>query len=376
MSKRRSSYGPALGESLQSFIFRVLYRTGYSNFSTVLTKGGWGSRPSVPIFASKEFEVFSSHELLRVYEANIFYGQKDSIFNGHFKHLFPPKKYSTHNYISFREVFYPAKEKQYAGVSIMVRYCADCISLQIKQNGFAFFRIEWSYQVRCEIHSKPLLGLSPLLSLSRIAEGVHQVLKGEVPCHSRELTEYDYCNDAEFNFAPISLKLSPCAKTAIVNYLVASCKYYPNGYTELVDYGFLTVQGKIIFSKWRLREHIKYGPYQFIEGAIEQDHDAVMEFLNEKMELVKVTYLDEFIKINDRWLLKNKDINCSKCAVTHSIGFENCSASKLIYLPIGPWAIFRFASTQQNMCERKLKEVSEQLQHYQDSTVYNLIIQT
>lgn len=371
MSKRLNRFGPALGESLQSFIFRVLCRNGHNDFSTVLTHGGWGNKPSVPLYAQKEFEVFSSRELLRVFETSTIYDKRHSIFDCHFEHLFPLEKYSTrYNHGRgnlFREAFYPKAEKHYAGRSMIVRYCVDCIRLQIRQNGFAFFKKDWDYQVKCDIHSKPLRVLCHTLSLPNVVAAVKQVLKGELPEQSHELREHVFDSVEKVNLVSrCIIKLAPCAKTAIINYLTTRCKFYPKGYTELVDYGFFTEQGKIIFAKWRLRQKLELRLEEFYEAAMEQDYDATMAFLNQRMDLIRVRYVDDTIQSDTRWLLKSKVIDCSACAVTHNIRPEKCSASKLIYLHRDPLIRYLSPSPFTDICNQKLIDLKSQIIKHQN----------
>jgi hypothetical protein len=371
MNKKRTGLGPALGESLHSFIFRVLNRTGHCDFSTVLTAGGWGSKPSVPLSASKEFEGFNSHELLRVFEESTSSELMNSIFRSHFENLVPSHKNKIRGLLLFRDVFCPVKKKHYAGTPTIVRYCIDCISHQIEINGFAFFKTNWNKNIRCEIHSKSLHGFGWGLALNSLVKAVKQVLKGETPSQSRKLTQYDDLEVDRPKLTPTRLKFAPCAKKTLINELIAKGEYYPNNYTEQIDYGVLTSLGKRILSKWRFRDYMTSHHNSVIEEAIEQNYDAIMECLINKMKLVKVKYIDEVVQSDDRWLLKNKDIACSRCAVTQNISFEECSASQLIYLPTGPWSTF--ISSRKNICDTQMKKLSEDLPYYQVQAIDSIL---
>ncbi|MCP3128749.1 hypothetical protein [Shewanella sp. KJ2020] len=372
MKRNRTGLGPALGESLHSFIFRVLNRIGHSDFSTVLTSGGWGSKPSIPLSTCKEFEGFSRHELLKVFEESYSCELINGVLGSHFRNFIPSDKNGSNGRLLFRDVFCPEKEKHYAGQPMIVKYCINCIFHQIERNGFAFFTVTWSENIWCEIHSKPLQGFGWGLPLNCVVKAVKQVLKGETPSHSRELTEHDDRNVGRPKLTPIILKFAPCAKTALINDLIAK-EYYPNNYIELVDYGFLTTLGRQVLSKWRFREYMTSNQNSVIEEAIEQNYEEIMECLINKMKLVNVKYIDEIVQSDDRWLLKNKDLICGKCAITQNISYEECSASQLIYLPAGPWAITKFSQSKNNICDRNMKKLSEDLPYYQAQAIDSIL---
>ncbi len=376
MNRRQNSFGPMPEESLQGFIFRVLVRTGYSEFATVLTNTGWGNRPSVPLAAKEEFDVFSRRELLRFFEQTALYGQKYSIFDSHFEHLFPKEdssRYKKGEVPSFKDVFFPVKEKKQAGTSIPVKYCDECIQEHIEQNGFAVFKLSWNHQNTCELHLKPLSSIGYTYSFKDKVEAVKNVLNGALSSkhYKTEMHDFDARVDTYISFE--STRLAPCAKSAIVTHLVANCKFYPSGYSELVDYGFLTKYGKGVFSKWQLRRALDLFTEDFYQSALEQDYKSTMQFLCENMELVKVNYVNTIVRSDYRWLLKCKTMDCSRCAVTNNIGLQKCSASRLIHIQkikneglSSQFSLFPPSQLSEYLCDDKLRHLGTQVYDYQD----------
>jgi len=363
--------GPVLGESLNSFIYRVLVRTGYRNFSTVLTSYGWVIKPSVPFEARKEFEIFDSSELLKLFERSIVYNQKISIFHRHFEHLLVPDNNTQSNQqktTSFREVFYPMKRKGSAGQSAEISFCNKCIQDQIKQHGFAFFKLEWEHEARCLSHSKRLLKLGHTSSLAQIVNNIQQVLKGKIPLLSIEVQKnlHKLSIGGRSGFSFMATKFAPCAQKAVVKYLTNNSNYYPAGYNELVDYKLLNDIDRVLLGKWRLRKFINMFIEDFYEEATENDYDGLMTFLNAEMELVKVYYEDDIVRTGERWLVKNKNINCHKCAFSLTIGTNECPASKLIL----KWRDYpledRLVSIDATICDKKIGELDYQIYLHQN----------
>lgn len=335
MSINKKILGPLQDELLHSFILRVLLRSGYSDFSTILTSGGWGHNPSVPFLVKSEFEVFCRRDLVRVFEMSTVCEKMDNIFGVHFSHLLPFEKSLTNfeksRVVSFRKVFYPEKNKCGAGQSMAVKYCMFCIHDQIKQYGFAYFKSDWSYHAHCEIHGKQLLTIKTGNGLSSMLEDIKLVLRGKIPVNSQEL---DYADDNHHDnrFSPSRfLKISPCAKHEIVNHLLMSCGFYKQGYRSVADYGLLNANERLVFSKWQLREEVLSDIETYYEAALEKNYEDCMVFLNDKLKIINVQYFDDMAPSDERWLLKSKARDCFKCTASHNIGLEQCSASQLIF---------------------------------------------
>lgn len=335
MKKNQSILGPMHDELLHSFIFRLLYRKGYCNFSTILTSMGWGTKPSVPYSARKAFEVFSCRDLIRIFEKNTFRRKNESIFNIHFHHLLPFNKsltkYQRSQHMTFRSTFYPESEKYNAGKSIGVKFCISCIRFQIKKYGFAYFKSDWINQSICSEHAKPLYILMGNQGVSDMRKSINQVLRGVLPTSCLELKESMYDLDDEPYLASRVLSFAPCAKPEIVKFLSTKIKHFNKGYNELVDYGFLTTQERYIFSRWRLKEELWSNIESYYEIALEQNYEDFMVFLNDKMKIINVHYIDDIAISDDRWLLKSKTLKCSQCTTNRNIGQKQCSASQLIF---------------------------------------------
>lgn len=78
---------PQSDESLQSFIHRMMLRVGWSDFTTLITHGGWGSNPSVPYEVKQEFDAFDASILLDFFENQYYANKNYSLFDGRFSHI-------------------------------------------------------------------------------------------------------------------------------------------------------------------------------------------------------------------------------------------------------------------------------------------------
>lgn len=357
-------------ESLHSFIFRLLYRKGYRNFSTILTPMGWGAKPSVPYSARKELEVFSCRDLIRIFEKSTFYGKEESIFNIHFNHLFPVDKYltkyQTSQRMTFRSTFYPESEKYSAGRSIGVKFCISCIHFQIKKYGFAYFKSDWVHQSTCSEHAKALYILMGDQGISGMRESISQVLRGILPTSCLELNKGIHDLDDGPCLASRVLSFAPCARPEIVKFLSTKINYFNNGYNELVDYGFLTTQERYIFSRWRLKEELWSHIERYYERSLEQNYEDVMVFLNDIMEIINVHYIDDIAMSDDRWLLKSKTLKCNQCTISRNIGQKQCSASQLIYSTREFRAEFTHSVNLISPCFEWIRQLTLNIGKYQD----------
>lgn len=370
MNKNKSLFGPMPDELLHSFVFRLLYRKGYGNFSTILTSMGWGAKPSVPYSARKELEVFSCRDLIRIFEKSTFYSKEESIFNIHFNHLLPVDKYLAEYQrsqpMTFRSTFYPESEKYSAGRSIEVKFCISCIHFQIKKYGFAYFKSDWVHQSTCSEHAKPLYILMGNQGLSGMRESINQVLRGILPTSCLELKEGMYDLDDGSCLASKVLSFAPCARPEIVKFLSTKINHFDKGYNELVDYGFLTTQERYIFSRWHLKEELCSYIERYYEVALEQNYEDIMVFLNDKMKIINVHYIDDIAISDDRWLLKSKALKCNQCTINRNIGQKQCSASQLIYSTREFRAEFTHSVNSENPCFEWIRQLKLNIGRYQN----------
>ncbi|NRF27455.1 hypothetical protein HRJ45_16985 [Vibrio coralliilyticus] len=324
----KSGLRPLRGELLNGFIFRVLIRIGYDDFTTLVTKGGGGMTPSVPYLTARSFSEFNTDDLIELFEENIPYKSGNDIFISNFLHLLCSKvENSEQPSLLFRDVFFPAKKRRYAGKRFDIRFCSDCINNQIKNHGFAYFKHEWRNLSTCQIHSKPLLAVDKSLSSTAVVKALKGIMRGKVP---KDVYELPYSKQKITIDMSNSLKIAPCLKDSLLKYFLTSRKYYPTGYTELADYGFLTDQERKLFTQWQFRKELNARFEEVYQMAMEQNYREVIDFINKTSVLVCIKYFDGFLSSNDKWLMKLNDKDCFKCTVNNAMSLENCGGSKML----------------------------------------------
>lgn len=295
MSKRRNSFGPALGESLQSFIFRVLYRNGNCDFSTIVKDSGWGDKPRVPYHARSEFEVIDPDELLKLYEKNT--KRNQTCFSS-------PLPLT----LSFIETFYPKKKKSYSGQYVQVRYCQECIEKQLYELGHAYFKADWLNAGNCSVHSCQLCIVSHGLSRGETIKVIKDILIGKGALE-RKIDLKIAVVEPYPPFSEVDLFFATCAKEAIFDYIFFDEELCPDDYTDLIPTGLLR-QENSHHPTWGARRaslirNIEY----YYEQAIEKSYSQMMSYISNTMLIES-----SFLKGCDKFQLKVAAESCDDCS--------------------------------------------------------------
>lgn len=295
MSKRQNGFGPAFGESLQSFIFRVLFRAGYSDFSTIVTGGGWGDKPRVPYHARSEFEIIDPEELFRLYEKNTKGNQTCFSSPSSLKH-------------SFIETFYPEKQKSYSGQHIQIRYCQNCIEKQLYELGYAYFKAVWLNLGNCSVHSCQLSIMSYGLSRGETIKTIKEILTGKGALERKTGSEVAVVEPYP-PFSEVDLFFATCAKEAIFDYIFFDEELCPDDYTDLIPTGLLR-QENSHHPTWGARRASLLRDIEcYYEQAIEKSYLQMMSYISNTMLIES-----SFLKGCGKFQLKVAAESCDDCS--------------------------------------------------------------
>lgn len=295
MSKRRNSFGPALGESLQSFIFRMLDRNGYCDFSTIVIRGGWGDKPSVPYHARIEFEVIEPEVLFKLYEKNTKVNQT----------CFPSLYFHYHSFI---ETFYPEKPKSYSGHHIQIRYCQECIEKQLHELGYAYFKAEWLNAGNCSVHSCQLTIVSHGLSRGETIKTIKDILIGKGALERKTDSKIGVVEPYP-PFSEVDLFFATCAKEAIFDFIFFDEELCPDDYTYLIPTGLLR-QENSHHPKWGARRASLLRNIEcYYEQAIEKSYLQMMSYISNTMLIES-----SFLKGCGKFQLKVAAESCDDCS--------------------------------------------------------------
>ncbi|EKF9860899.1 hypothetical protein O1D31_003049 [Vibrio cholerae] len=295
MSKRQNGFGPALDESLQSFIFRVLDRNGYCDLSTIVTGGGWGGKPSVPYHARSEFEVIEPEVLFKLYEKNIKVNQTC------FSSLF-------FQYHSFIETFYPEKQKSYSGQHVQIRYCQECLEKQLHELGYAYFKADWVNAGNCSVHSCQLCIVSHELSRGETTKAIKDILIGKGALERKTDLKIAIVEQHP-PFSEVGLLFANCAKEAIFDYIFFDEKLCPDDYTDLIPTGLLR-QENSHHPTWGARRASLLRDIEcYYEQAIEKSYLQMMSYISDTMLIESSSP-----KVCGKFQLKVAAESCDDCS--------------------------------------------------------------
>ncbi|HBC3979786.1 TPA: hypothetical protein KD888_000856 [Vibrio parahaemolyticus] len=312
MSKRQNGFDPALGESLQSFIFRVLDRNGCSDFSTIVTGGGWGDKPSVPYHARSEFEVIDPNGLFRLYEK--------STKRGHT--CFSSPLLLTHSFI---KTFYPEQQKNYSGQHIQIRYCQECIEKQLYELGFSYFKVDWLNSGNCSVHSCQLCVVSHGLSRGETIKAIKDILTGKGALVKKTNSKIAVV-DPSRPYSEANLFFATCAKEAIFDYIFFDEKLCPDDYTDLISTGLLRQENSYHPTWGARRRSLLRNIECYYELAIERSYIQIMSYISSAMLVESVPTPCASLKSSGKFLLKVTSKSCADCnSLSCPLWYADCS---------------------------------------------------
>ncbi|WP_434526370.1 hypothetical protein [Photorhabdus asymbiotica] len=312
MSKRQNGFGPALGESLQSFIFRVLDRNGFGDFSTIVTGGGWGDKPSVPYYARSEFEVIDPNGLFRLYVKNT--KRSHTCFSSPLP-LTP----------SFIETFYPEQQKSYSGQHIQIRYCQDCTEKQLYELGYAYFKVDWLNAVNCSVHSCQLYVVSHGLSRGETIKSIKDILIGKGALVEKTDLKIAVVEPSP-SFSEVDLFFATCAKEAIFDCIFFDEKLCPDDYTDLIPIGLLRQENSYHPTWGARRRSLLRNIECYYELAIERSYIQIMSYISSTMLVESVPTPCASFKSSGKFLLKVTSKSCTDCnSLSCPLWYADCS---------------------------------------------------
>ncbi|ANS83977.1 hypothetical protein VSVS12_00141 [Vibrio scophthalmi] len=359
MLVNKSYVAPQFGESLHSFMLRVLLRTGHGDLSGVLSKtGGWVRRPEIPYEIKDEFSSFKKTDLLSLYESYVMVFNSTRLFDNPFKHLYEENRGANPLVTSYKNVFHPNYNKNCQKSSFPIRYCGECIQYQIWKYGFGYFKAEWYDGKQCLVHSVDLsLGIMPL---NETPYGyIQKILQGRTINYHRSRED-----ESKVKLRAIEdAKFAPCLQRELVTFLNFQLRSFPSGYAEILDYNFLYAHERLAISKLSFRNQLHVSPEVFFEALIEKDYEIALSFLSDKVETTVIQHVDEILVSNKRLLLKSKNSDCSRCSIPKGIKNEKfCPASNLIFITYQNQGGLIF-----NVTDKSLNELKNKVHQYQDS---------
>lgn len=361
MISNKSYVNPQFGESLHSFILRGVLRGGGSDLSGVLSKsGGWVYRPEIPHEMKEEFLSFNKVDLLSLYESYVMTFNYSRLFDNPFAHLCGEEDRPKRLVMSYKNVFYPSYNKGCSKSSFPIRFCRECIQYQIWKYGFGYFKSEWYVGKLCSVHAVDLssglvpLNETPLNYIQKILQGREIESSHSFDLESR--VKLRAVEDARF---------APCLQKEVVGFLSSKFSFFPSGYVEILDYGFLKAHERLAISKLSFRKQLHFSPEVFYEALIEQDYEGALAFLSERVDITEIQHVDEMILSNKRALLKSKTSDCSKCSIPKGIkSADFCPASNLIFATSHKQGVYSLTF---NATDDALSNLKSKIQQYQDA---------
>ncbi|MCS0254115.1 hypothetical protein NDI99_22310 [Vibrio alginolyticus] len=355
MSDFHHGFGPMPDESLNGFIYRVLWRSGYRCFHSILMTGGWGDKPSVPLAAKHEFNFLDRYLKLDLYEKT-FRQEKNqlSIFSNPISHV-----------NNFEKTFSPIKDVKSCGNPIQIKFCRKCIDVQIKESGFSYFKNEWLNEDFCKSHQTVLHAIDPRVNRKEIFEVVQCILSGN--CVDKYLCKIldGFHAHTSMPLSKSEVKFAPCTKPLLINYLKSKSTCYPDGYTELVDYGYLTKQERYATIKYKRSEEIKFSLEEHLDFYLEFDYDSINKFLVEHLKLQSFSPAKANLHKRMYKLWKDRKSNCSLCKININFG-EMCPVAEQsqVYFKKAVSLLHAYIPPK-NICDEKLSEMIDKVYSYQ-----------
>jgi hypothetical protein len=314
-----NTYASPLDESLQSYLFRILKLNGFYNYSSIIVShSGWGNRPSIPFEAKHLLTGVNKSHLLLLLENSVNIPKDESDFINHFDFI-----------ELFNKTFSPQKVTKSAGKGMNIHFCPHCMKEQMRNYGYSYFKSCWTNQLYCMKHSDDLLALKPS-QLTRQISNLHKILRCEVDksftCHPKRNSHFNK------TISDRTIKFSPCSKSQLINWVIQNSKYYPVGYTDILDYGLLTKTERKAFNVIKYRKKIESNWEEFYQQLTTFSHKELLKYINENMVFDHVKYQQNGINSKSKAILKSKTKNCNTCMRISIQEYRNCSKNSLIYL--------------------------------------------
>lgn len=283
------------GESVHSWIYRILTVFGETTFNSIVgTNGKWISSPIIPRKFSSISKGFSDIDLLYFMRDSGLAINEAGIFDNPIKYLSSVERFFDDNLI---------EERNEKG-KISIKYCDECIEDAIFELGFGYLKADWLYGSMCQIHGKNLNQIK-VNSRSQALTLLKSILAGKkVPEKKLELpVTYSKHLSERGNF---EYHVMPCLLHDFYRWASWRRKddYLDGSHHEFYDSRFMRRN----ISDYKLHNYflvyeVKYS-VQF------------SSFLSETSEIIEYKYgFNQKLSLKEN-LLKSRKHNCSKCLMS------------------------------------------------------------
>lgn len=341
---------PKIDESIHSFFLRIILLTGWEDFTTIITHGGWGNAPSIPYEVRRKINSHDVHHLFYLFEKQFYAGKKQSLFDNRFSHA-----------SLFREAFFPDKKKRSCGSRVPLRFCHYCIEAQLVEQGFSYFKLDWLNANFCNIHLVPLHKIRMDLSFSKTRDTLKSIILAEwnkiSDLVSAEVSHPTVVgNESRYDDLKEMLVVSfaPCAKRDLIGYFMRLTYYYPSGLFSVADYGLLSKQDRYFLSMKKRRAFLKEKLEDAYNYELENNYSFFMESCNNFIE-----YKREVCFGTEHHVMKSKNQQCLDCLMNKPIDSRSCSTAGIISYPA------RVLPQQENICDKFLYDIEREVESYQ-----------
>lgn len=322
MSVTHSCIQPANGESINSFIFRLLLIHGCQDFSGVINYAGWRVNPFMPEdyrFLLRDIDILTLVNIYEMtHETDYLFAYKRSNLTSLSSFIKPFTLYET--------FFSRKKDGTHDKETHLIRYCSLCINDQISKTGFSYFKRDWNYAIYCNLHK---INLHVLLnSDNKTAEvEIKRLYIGDFSSPNRFTTEKDFLKqkkEQSFDF-----RIAPCARLMIAMCALKNKRIKPN--IDYYDgYEFLKPEEILFLYNYLLASSCEHSLSEIYDDLMLFDFDLFVGFLNRTCKITPALYKMNGAFIHDKYLLKVRKKSCSNCT-TYSC--PNNSEHVDTYLP-------------------------------------------
>jgi hypothetical protein len=341
---------PKIDESIHSFFLRVIIRTGWEDFTTIITHGGWGNTPSIPYELRCETNSYDRRHLFELFERQFYVGRKLSLFDNVFLHT-----------RLFREAFFPDKKKSSCGSIVPLRFCYCCIEAQLVEQGFSYFKLDWLNAISCNVHLVPLHKIRNDLSFSKTRDTLKSIIFAEWN-KIRDLVSAEVSHptvvgkESSYNDVKkmLAISFTDCAKRDLIGYFMKLTDYYPSGLFSVADYGLLSKQDRYFLSMKKRMAFLKEQLEDAYNYELEDNYSSFMEHCNNFIEHKRVVCFGI-----ERYVMKSKRQQCLDCLMNNPIDSRSCLAAGVISYPA------RVFPKQENICDKFLHDIERGVESYQ-----------
>lgn len=305
-------------ESLQSYVFRTILLNGENDFSSVISKdGSWNLLVNISSSHVSYFQKKSENRLVYLIKRN---------YERHIRLSF---HHNPFYYLELYKFFFGicSRDLQTNGFSGLKRkgknisFCTNCLTDDIRSNGFAYFRARWDTTTFCDTHKSSLYYLPQSTRTKRVEE-IRLILKGEEPATARrypiksdprEQKTFTGSLDKDYFHLPVS----PCLLKIVSHKLRRVVSDYYNSpekdYDDMIDRVMYSMYNGFLYKSGVYKQVNAYKTDQFLKTLIRKKYSPIETYLTDLYEeVVAVNGIDGSESCSER-MLAPKSRDCHKC---------------------------------------------------------------